>query len=162
MYSLDKGFLSFFYCGLWQLETSFFGYFTENCRTVIINGKSCLSQLIVVGLKLWVSRLCSGRDVQWSEFMSLLKLWHRVIDIEGCRQIPKVSPEPQESTNPSKLSGIQKVKPGALSWLKWGKKSARNPKGTFFDIIFKRGNMILFWFLYKPGLQVHWYLIRTT
>lgn len=22
--------------------------------------------------------------------------------------------------------------------------------------------MILFWFLYKPGLQVHWYLIRTT
>lgn len=53
-----------------------------------------------------------------------------------CRS-QKFSLEPQESTNPSKLSGIPKPKPAALSWLKRGKKSARKPKGTFlFTFIF--------------------------
>lgn len=50
-----------------------------------------------------------------------------------------LSLEPQESSIPSKLSGMQTVTPVALSWLK-GKRlnSARNQKGIFF-LYFQRG-----------------------
>lgn len=61
-------------------------------------------------------------------------------------------------SNPHKLSGIQR-ETSCSELVGKGKKSWLSPKGTF---TFKERNMILFWFLYKPGLQVHWYLIRTT
>jgi len=56
-----------------------------------------------------------------------------------------LSLEPQESSNPSKRSGMQTVKPVALSWLKRKKEnSARTQKGTLFIFISKGGNIILF------------------
>lgn len=107
----------------------------------------------------WVSDV--GDDLSWYFCWSCDTGWWKLRTI--FRSL-KLSLEPQESTNPSKLSGIITVKPVALSWLKRKKeKSTKNQKGTFFlTFISKGGNIILFWFLCKLGLQVLWYLIRTT
>lgn len=59
----------------------------------------------------------------------------------------KLSLEPQESTNPSRLSGIQRVKPVALSWLKREKTRKRVQENkralSFFYFNFEGENIFV-------------------
>lgn len=55
-----------------------------------------------------------------------------------CRS-QKFSLEPQESTNPSKLSGIPKPKPAALSWLKREKRVQGNQRALSYLLLFLWG-----------------------
>lgn len=75
---------------------------------------------------------CQSWDTRWL-------VWRTV-----CRS-QKFSLEPQESTNPSKLSGIPKPKPAALSWLKREKRVQENQRALSYLLLFLWGET---WFYF--------------
>lgn len=119
-----------------------------------------LSQLIVVGLKLWVYK-----------FLECVMFWR--VQVEMCAMIwvdnsvkavtqgdwyRGLSADPKSFTGTTgvhkpqqKLSGIQKVKPVALSWLKWEKKRVQEiQRALSFILLFWKGET---WFYFDSFIN---------
>lgn len=87
--------------------------------------------VVLCFVAVFLARLSSDvhNDLSWYFCQSWGTRW--LVWRTVCRS-QKFSLEPQESTNPSKLSGIPKPKPAALSWLKREKRVQENQRALIY------------------------------